>query len=69
MLSIGSGIAALYPLAVSIVEDELEDTKINMMLGFRSSSHVPLKNELRLLANYWNFECTLCLSKESKIFL
>ncbi|XP_011495737.1 PREDICTED: NADH-cytochrome b5 reductase-like isoform X2 [Ceratosolen solmsi marchali] len=65
MLSIGSGIAAFYPLAASIVKDELEDTKINMMLGFRFLSHVPLKDELRILTDYWNFECTLYLSQGS----
>ncbi|XP_023245078.1 NADH-cytochrome b5 reductase-like [Copidosoma floridanum] len=65
MLSIGSGIAAMYPLASSIVQDDLEDTKINMTVGFRSFSHVPLNDELRLLSDYWNFECTLYLSQES----
>ncbi|OXU19989.1 hypothetical protein TSAR_001739 [Trichomalopsis sarcophagae] len=65
MLSIGSGIAAIYPIAVSIVENELEDTKVNMISGFHSFSHVPLKNELRRLSDYWNFECTLCLCHKS----
>lgn len=66
MLSIGSGIAALYPVAVSIVKDDSEDTKIQLISGFRSLSHVPLKDELRVLTDYWNFECTLYLSQESK---
>ncbi|XP_058793450.1 NADH-cytochrome b5 reductase-like [Phymastichus coffea] len=64
MLSIGSGIAALYPIAVSIVKDDLEDTKIKWISGFRSLSHVALKDELRALTDYWNFECLLCLSQE-----
>lgn len=68
MLSIGSGIAAIYPIAVSIVENELEDTKINMISGFHSFSHVPFKNELRLLSDYWNFECTLCLSQKGNYY-
>lgn len=65
MLSIGTGVAALFPLANSIVKDETENTKINFLAGFRSLSHVPLKNELRLLADYWNFKCTLFLSQTS----
>ena len=66
ILSIGSGIAATYPLVNSIIQDELEDTKINMIAGFRSFKHVPLIKELRLLADYWNFKCTLYFSQESK---
>ncbi|KAL7293350.1 hypothetical protein TKK_0013120 [Trichogramma kaykai] len=64
MLSIGTGIAAVYPIAVSICKDELEDTRVHMFMGFRSISHVPLKEELRTLTDYWNFECTLCLNEK-----
>lgn len=68
MLSIGTGIAAVYPVAVSIVENELEDTRIRMVSGFRSFAHVPLKDELRVLSDYWNFECTLFLSRQESMF-
>lgn len=69
MFSIGSGIAALYPLANSIVKDELENTKIDLLVGFHSLCHVPLINELRLLTDYWNFECTLYLSQTSNYYI
>lgn len=69
MFSIGTGIAVFYPLAISIVENELEDTKINLMAGFQTLSHVPLKNELRLLTDYWNFECSLYLSQKSNNYV
>lgn len=63
MFSIGSGIAALYPVAKAIVDDEMELTKVHLVAGFRSIEHVPLKKELTHLADYWNFKCTLQLSQ------
>ncbi|XP_072760856.1 NADH-cytochrome b5 reductase-like [Anoplolepis gracilipes] len=63
MFSIGSGIAALYPIARSIVDDETELTRIYLIAGFRSVAHIPLKKELRHLVDYWNFKCTLQLSQ------
>ncbi|XP_018394418.1 PREDICTED: NADH-cytochrome b5 reductase-like [Cyphomyrmex costatus] len=63
MFGIGSGIAALYPIAKAIVDDETELTKVHLVVGFRSIAQVPLKKELTYLANYWNFKCTLQLSQ------
>ncbi|XP_071563929.1 NADH-cytochrome b5 reductase-like isoform X1 [Temnothorax nylanderi] len=63
MFSIGSGIAALYPVAKAIVDDETELTRVHLVAGFRSIKHVPLKKELTHLADYWNFKCTLQLSQ------
>lgn len=68
MFSIGSGIAALYPLAKSIIDNESEETKIFMYSGFHSYNHIPLIKELRILTDFWNFECTMCLSQKSKLF-
>ncbi|XP_011631279.1 NADH-cytochrome b5 reductase-like [Pogonomyrmex barbatus] len=63
MFSIGSGIAALYPIAKAIVNDEMELTRIHLIAGFRSVAEVPLKKELTYLTDYWNFKCTLQLSQ------
>ncbi|XP_014483744.1 PREDICTED: NADH-cytochrome b5 reductase-like [Dinoponera quadriceps] len=63
MFGIGSGIAALYPIARTIVDDETELTKVHLIVGFQSVEHVPLKKELRCLTDYWNFKCTLQLSQ------
>lgn len=41
MFSIGSGIAALYPIARAIVDDETELTRIYLVAGFQSMSQVP----------------------------
>lgn len=69
MFSIGSGIAALYPITRSIVDDETEFTRIHLIAGFQSVAQVPLKKELRSLADYWNFKCTLQLSQLNGILL
>lgn len=63
MFSIGSGIAALYPIIRSIIDDETELTRIHLVAGFQSVAQVPLKKELRNLSDYWNFKCTLQLSQ------
>lgn len=63
MFSIGSGIAALYPVAKAIIDNETELTRVHLVAGFRSAAHVPLKKELMYLADYWNFKCTLQLSQ------
>ncbi|EZA62219.1 NADH-cytochrome b5 reductase [Ooceraea biroi] len=63
MFGIGSGIAALYPVAKAIVDDETESTRVHLVAGFQSLAQVPLKTELRQLVNYWNFKCTLQLSQ------
>ncbi|XP_067207537.1 NADH-cytochrome b5 reductase-like isoform X2 [Linepithema humile] len=63
MFSIGSGIAALYPIAKAIVDDETELTRVYLVAGFQSVAHVPLKKELRHLVDFWNFKCTLQLSQ------
>jgi len=63
MFSIGSGIAALYPIAKAIIDDETELTRVHLISGFRSVAYVPLKKELMHLTDYWNFKCTLQLSQ------
>lgn len=63
MFSMGSGITAVYPIAKSIVDNELEETKIHLIGGFRNILQIPLKKELQILSDYWNFKCTLHLSE------
>ncbi|XP_015123578.1 NADH-cytochrome b5 reductase-like [Diachasma alloeum] len=63
MFGIGSGIAALYPIVKAITEDELEDTRVHLIIGFKSIELTPLKRELQLLTDYWNVDCTLQLAE------
>ncbi|OAD57798.1 NADH-cytochrome b5 reductase-like, partial [Eufriesea mexicana] len=63
MFSMGSGITAVYPIAKSIVNDELDDTKIHLIGGFKNILQIPLKKELQTLSDYWNFKCTLYISQ------
>lgn len=68
MFSMGSGITAVYPIAKSIVDNELEETKIHLIGGFRNILQIPLKKELQILSDYWNFKCTLHLSELHSVY-
>ncbi|CAL7951804.1 unnamed protein product [Xylocopa violacea] len=63
MFSMGSGIAVMYPIAKSVVDNELDETKIHLIGGFQDISQIPLKKELQTLSDYWNFKCTLHISQ------
>ncbi|XP_063978568.1 NADH-cytochrome b5 reductase-like [Diachasmimorpha longicaudata] len=63
MFGIGSGIAALYPIVKAITEDEMDDTRMHLIIGFKSIQSIPLKKELQLLTDYWNVDCTLRLAE------
>ncbi|XP_076618611.1 NADH-cytochrome b5 reductase-like isoform X2 [Colletes latitarsis] len=63
MFSMGSGITAVYPIAKSIIDNELEETKIHLIWGFHNILQIPLKKELQILSDYWNFKCTLYISQ------
>ena len=63
MFSMGSGITAIYPIAKAVIDNELEETKIYLVGGFRNISQIPLKKQLQSLSDYWNFKCTLYISQ------
>ncbi|XP_031841774.1 NADH-cytochrome b5 reductase-like isoform X2 [Nomia melanderi] len=63
MFCMGSGITAMYPVAKSIIDNELEETRIHFIGCFQKMSQVPLKKELQIFSDYWNFKCTLYISQ------
>lgn len=65
MFCIGSGIAAFYPIVKTIIDDDLEETRIYLIAGFRTIDYVPLRKELQLLTDFWNFDCTLYISQQT----
>ncbi|KAK0167472.1 hypothetical protein PV327_004867 [Microctonus hyperodae] len=67
MFGIGSGVAAFYPIAKAIVNDELDDTRIYLNLGFQSVDKIPLKRELKLLADFWNVDCTVYITQKDNV--
>ncbi|XP_006615626.2 NADH-cytochrome b5 reductase-like [Apis dorsata] len=67
MFSMGSGITVVYHIAKSIVENELEETKIHLIGGFKNILQIPLKKELQILSDYWNFKCTLHISQMQNV--
>lgn len=70
MLCVGSGIAPLYTIANSIIKNEQDETRVQVIAGFKSLKHIPLLGELRKMSDFWNFSCTLYLSdySEYKLF-
>ncbi|KAG7214118.1 hypothetical protein KM043_001476 [Ampulex compressa] len=63
MFSIGSGIAVMYPIAKKIIDDDLEESLVHLVCGFRTIAHVPLTTDLQSLCDYWNFKCTIHVSQ------
>ncbi|XP_043289905.1 NADH-cytochrome b5 reductase-like [Venturia canescens] len=59
---IGSGIAAIYPIARSVVDEETDETRFHLVAGFRTTAEIPLRIELQQLSDYWNVKCTLQIS-------
>lgn len=64
MFSIGSGIAAMFPIINAIISNESEETKVQLNSSFRNFSNVPFKEDLRRLTDFWNFSCTIFLTQE-----
>ncbi|KZC10307.1 NADH-cytochrome b5 reductase-like [Dufourea novaeangliae] len=63
MFSMGSGITAMYPISKSIIDNELEETRIHFIGCFLNILQIPLKKELQILSDYWNFKCALYISE------
>lgn len=69
MFTMGSGITAAYSIVKSIIDNELEETRIHFIGGFQNILQIPLKRELQTLTDYWNFICTLHISQlHSKLY-
>lgn len=64
MICMGTGIAPMYPIAKSVVENEVDETVVHLLYGVRNVSEILLRDELRKLTEFWNFTETICLSQE-----
>lgn len=64
MICMGTGIAPMYPIAKSIVENEVDETVTHLVYGVKNTSEILLRDELRKLTDYWNFTETICLSQQ-----
>ncbi|XP_076643463.1 NADH-cytochrome b5 reductase-like [Halictus rubicundus] len=63
MFCMGSGITVMYPIAKSIIDNELEETRIQFVGCFRRISQIPLKKELQVFSDYWNFTSIFYISQ------
>ncbi|KAJ9578258.1 hypothetical protein L9F63_005528 [Diploptera punctata] len=63
MLSAGTGIAPMYPIAKSIVDDDLDETFIHLLFACRHFEDILLRNEIQALTLYWNFKAEIFLSQ------
>lgn len=60
----GIGLAPIYRISRCITEDEDSEIIIRLVACFTDLNNIPLRNELSMLQNYWNFHCVCYLSKE-----
>ncbi|XP_046384218.1 NADH-cytochrome b5 reductase-like isoform X1 [Ischnura elegans] len=58
----GTGVAPVYAISKSIVSDEEDETRIRLLWANRSWECLPLVEEFKELASYWNFSCRLFFS-------
>ncbi|XP_078050581.1 NADH-cytochrome b5 reductase-like [Augochlora pura] len=63
MFCMGSGMAVMYPIIKSIIDNEHEETRIHFVGCYRTLSQIPLKKELQVLSDYWNFKSILYISQ------
>jgi len=64
MLGAGTGVAPLYAIAESIVNDEQDDSFINFMFACKSVRDILLRDEIRSLCSFWNFRAEIYLSND-----
>jgi cytochrome-b5 reductase len=63
MLCAGTGIAPMYPIAKSIVENDLDETLIHLLFTCKGSEDILLRDEMQQLCLYWNFHAEIFLSR------
>lgn len=64
MICAGTGIAPLYSLIQTIVDNENDDASIRLCYSCSSLSDILLRAELRRYSSYWNFSADIYLSQE-----
>lgn len=67
MFCMGTGVAPMFPIFNEIVENEKDETTVNLHFGCRNSSEIIFRDEIEKLSSYWNFNCTYYLPGEKDI--
>ena len=63
MLAVGTGIAPMSQVINTILNNEEEDTMIQLLYGCRTYEDILMKKELKEWSRYWNFTCHYFLSQ------
>lgn len=63
MLCAGTGIAPMYPIAKSIVENDLDETFLHLLFACKGFEDILLRDEMQQLSLYWNFHAEIFLSQ------
>lgn len=63
----GVGIAPIYRLFNSILNDEEDETVLHLIACFQDVDHILLRNEIYDSLKHWNFKAEFYLSKEENL--
>lgn len=67
MLSAGTGIAPMYSIVKSIVDDDVDETCIRLLFACKDFEDILLRNEIQALSLYWNFSAEIFLSQATSV--
>lgn len=67
MLAAGTGIAPMYQIVKSIVQNEEDETAVKLYYASKTFSDVLLRSELAEFCQYWNFTMCYYLSEENDV--
>lgn len=66
MLCAGTGVAPMYSLAFSIVNNEDDDTTVKMLFCCKDEANIILREEIHSLQSFWNFSADIFLPHSCK---
>ncbi|CAI9731576.1 NADH-cytochrome b5 reductase-like [Octopus vulgaris] len=66
LLASGTGIAPMSAIVKSILNDEDNETVIQLLFASRFYEDILLKEDIESWADYWNFRVLYCLSQEQE---
>lgn len=64
LLGMGTGVIPLLSVIRSILNDEMDETFLHLICGFRNMADVFPLDDLKEFSAFWNFKLTLCLSRD-----
>ncbi|XP_039432280.1 NADH-cytochrome b5 reductase-like [Culex pipiens pallens] len=61
----GVGLAPIYSIMAGVLDDEEDETRLNLQYCCSDLDGVLMRSELQAMAKYWNFGYSIYLSRES----